>query len=407
MTMKNIKLFPLLIVFYEIATYLSNDMYLPALPQLMHDFAATHKLAQLTLTSWFLGTASMQLILGPVSDQYGRRPVVLMGGVLFVIASMICATTHSMLGLLVARFFQGSAVCSLIVAGYAAIHEILEQEEAIKTLALMGSITILAPALGPLVGGLMLKFTGWRSIFWALSIWASIALLALYKWMPESNPPLQRKPFSLKLLAKSYINILINKNFFYNTLAFCFLFTGIIAWIAMGPFLVIDTFHYTPLTFGLFQAIVFGGFMLGSNLIKTGLDRFGISKLIFLGLSIALVSAGFCLFSAIYLSHHFIAFILSFTLFNFGSALAISPINRTAIESCQEPMGSRMAIFSNMMSWFGVIGTSAAGFFYNGTSISLGWIIIVSAVAACLARWVVTFSEPGKLKGESSLRPIL
>jgi MFS family permease len=104
----------------------------------------------------------------------------------FVIATLVCASTSDIYILLIARFFQGSAVCSVIVAGYAAIHELYDQKEAMKALAIMGSITILAPAFGPLFGSVMLKLFDWRGIFGFLAVLAVIALTMLYKWMPET-----------------------------------------------------------------------------------------------------------------------------------------------------------------------------------------------------------------------------
>jgi len=95
MKKNNLIIFPLLLVLYEIATYLTNDAYLPALPNIVSDLATTNYLAQLTLTAWFLGSASLQLILGPISDYYGRRPVLLTGGIVFIISTIICTLTNN------------------------------------------------------------------------------------------------------------------------------------------------------------------------------------------------------------------------------------------------------------------------------------------------------------------------
>ena len=96
-------LFPLLLVLYEIATYLSNDMYLPALPDMMRDLGLSTKQAQWTLTTWFVGSAALPLVLGVVSDRYGRRPVLLIGGLIYILSTMVCAIATSSHGLLIAR----------------------------------------------------------------------------------------------------------------------------------------------------------------------------------------------------------------------------------------------------------------------------------------------------------------
>src|SRR5579883_399237 len=90
---KILALFPFLLVFYEITNYLANDMYLPALPSLATDLGITPHLAQQTLTTWFLGSASLQLFLGPLSDRLGRRPILLGGGAVFILSTIVCAMT--------------------------------------------------------------------------------------------------------------------------------------------------------------------------------------------------------------------------------------------------------------------------------------------------------------------------
>ena len=151
--------FPLLLALYEIATYLSNDAYLPALPHIARDLNTSHHLIQLTLTTWFMGSASMQLFLGPVCDRIGRRPVLLFGGIVFITSTVGCALTQDVYLLLILRFIQGSTITSMVVAGYATIHDLFNREQAIHTLAVMNSITVLAPSFGPLFGAIILHFT--------------------------------------------------------------------------------------------------------------------------------------------------------------------------------------------------------------------------------------------------------
>src|SRR3989338_8926979 len=99
---------PILLALYEIATYLSNDAYLPALPNITRDLFTTNHLVQLTLTTWFMGSAPMQLFLGPIADRIGRRPVLLLGGLVFIFVTIGCAITSNIYTLLALRFLQGS-----------------------------------------------------------------------------------------------------------------------------------------------------------------------------------------------------------------------------------------------------------------------------------------------------------
>lgn len=387
--MRILKFFPILLAFYEIVTYLSNDMYLPALPQMAHDLGTTNELAQLSLTTWFLGAASMQLILGPLSDRYGRKPVLLIGGIFFIVATLICAATPDITTMLIARFFQGCAVCSVTVAGYATIHELYDQHAAMKALALMASITVLAPAFGPLAGSIFLQFGGWRAMFYFLAIWAVIILLVLYKWMPESNLPENRHPIAMPVLARNYWAILTTRNFILNALTFCSTFTGMIAWIAMGPFLVIEKFHYSPVYFGLFQALVFGSFIIGSHFVKSGIERLGVHKLISTGISLAIFGTALSVVTAFVWPQILVYFIVTLMIFTFANALSFGPLQRLAVEASDAPMGARMAIFSTLMSGAGVLGSFLASTLYTGTSLTLGYIVLASAVIASILRWRV------------------
>lgn len=377
-------LFPLLLVFYEIATYLSNDMYLPALPQMMRDLGFDSRQAQLTLTTWFLGQASMPLVMGIISDRYGRRPVLLLGGVIYILATITCALSSNFYTLLIARFIEGSMVASMLVPGYACIHEMYEQHDAIKILALMGSISVLAPAFGPLLGGLVLTFTNWRGIFWIIAIWATIALLLLAKWMPETHPKEKRVPIHIGRLCKSYWAIITNLRFMSLMSVLGLIFAGWIAWITSGPLLVIESFHYSAIAFGLIQAGVFLAFIFGNRLVKYLLDWLGLNALIRSGLVITLCGGLLLFVFAIYFNKTLYPFLAGMLIYSFGSALCFAPLNRAIIESSDEPMGIRVALFAVFLTSFAVLGSALASLFFNGTIVSLAFIITLAIIIACL-----------------------
>ncbi|MBY0544418.1 MAG: multidrug effflux MFS transporter [Gammaproteobacteria bacterium] len=391
--MKVVKFFPLLIAFYELVTYLSNDMYLPALPQMAKDLSTTDMLAQLSLTTWFLGAVSMQLFLGPLSDRYGRRPILFGGSLIFILATVICASTSNIFVLLIARFFQGCAVCSVTVAGYAAIHELYDQKAAMKAFAVMASITVLAPAFGPLVGSVMLKFGDWRNTFWLLAGLAVISLALLYKWMPESLPIEKRHPINIRVIGRNYGSILTNAGFMLNALAFCATFAAMIAWIAMGPFLVINAFHDTPVIFGVFQALVFGSFIIGTRFVKRGLEVFDTKRWLSIALSVSVSGGLLTLIFAMIFPTQLIYFIVALMLFSFGNAFSFSVLQRLAIDSTTVPMGARMAIFSSMMSASGTVGSLLAGYFYSGATLPLAWIVFISGLVSALLVVCVRFKS--------------
>jgi len=385
--MRILAIFPFLFVFYEITTYLANDMYLPALPTIAHELSTSRHYAQMTLTTWFLGTAAFQLILGPLSDRVGRRPIIFAGGLVYIIASLICALTSNIVILLIARFFQGSVVSS-ITAGYSAIHELYDQKKAIHVLAIIGSIVVLAPSFGPLLGALVLQGLSWRWIFGILTIWGLIALILLWIWMPESNPKENRHPLQWKTIGKNYVNLILNSHFMLNVLLFCFTFLGLITWIAAGPFLIIQEFKFSTLMFGVFQILVFGTWIVGSQLVKYFMEKVGVQNLVNIGLIILFGGGIFGVILTACLPHFIWGIIIAFMIFAFGSSLTYSTSQRLAIEACTEPMGARLAVLSLLMYLFGVLGTLLVTLTYTGTLFWLAVLLLIVAILASCMRLI-------------------
>ncbi len=162
------RLFPLFLIVYEFCTNMSNDMYLPALALIASDLGTKINLVQLTITAWLAGNTAVQLIIGPLSDRYGRRPILFGGGFLFLLSTLGCALAPSLALLIFFRFLQGIGVCTMMVSGYASIHDLYNDKKAIHILVWMGTAAVLAPAIGPVLGGVLLLVTDWRVIFLSL-----------------------------------------------------------------------------------------------------------------------------------------------------------------------------------------------------------------------------------------------
>ncbi|MFI4938173.1 MAG: Bcr/CflA family efflux MFS transporter [Candidatus Berkiellales bacterium] len=374
-------LFPFALVLYEIAIYLSHDMYLPALPIIARDFHASETIAQDTLLAWFLGSASMQLLTGPLSDRFGRKTIVLTGGVFFVLSTFICAFTDHAMTMIIARFIQGSTVCSVVVAGYAAIHELFDTKAAIKIIAIMGSVTILAPTIGPLFGAVIIEMAHWRAVFYFLAIWAIINLLFLFFIMPETNRI--KIPLNLGSIIKDYIAITKNKSFMFYTVPYCLLFLSLICWLVESPFVIIETYQKGMIEFGLIQLIVFSGFSLGALATGVWVQKTNPLRLVAIGLIISFIASLILIISSFFISHLY-WFVVLMTVISFGSAMAFAPLNRCAVESCQQPMGRIMAIFAFYMNIFGVIATWLVTLFHDHAMDDLSILIALGIVIAFL-----------------------
>jgi DHA1 family multidrug/chloramphenicol efflux transport protein-like MFS transporter len=388
--MKNVKyaVFPLFLVLLEMAMYLSNDAYLPALPDIQHTFATTVMLTQLTITVMMLGNCSTQLFLGPLSDHVGRRPILLTGGFIFVLATLLCAIAPDINILLIARFIQGACLPALFIAGYATIHESFEQHEAIKKLTWMGSVTILAPAFGPMLGSILLYAMNWRGIFIVLFVFALCVWAALWHTMPETLTPEKRQPLHFMNALRQYGRILTNTTFLLRMLVLCGNFAALLTWVCAGPILVISTFGYSTIAFGEFAALIFGCFIIGMRFVNWKLSSIGPNKLIKYGLIFASIGSIWLVASALIMPSLLAPAIIGLMITGIGVGFVFPILNRFAVEASDEPMGARMAVFASLIGLFGVLGSLAATFVSGsliGLALSVFGFILFSAIVYAVA----------------------
>lgn len=379
--------FPLLLLCYEIIIYLANDMYLPALPSLIQDLDINTHLAQQSISVWFFGASAFHLIAGPLSDRLGRRPVLLFAGIVFIIATWICALTANVHILLLARFMQGAVVSTLSTAGFASIHETYDRKQAIQILALMSSIVMLAPAVGPLMGGIFLQWLSWRWIFIFLALGAIIIWLGLYFCMIESHYGLQKHMFRCSHVLIHYRQILQNKAFMLNLTIISFNILAKVAWIVGGPFLIISQFKLNTLYFGFIQVLVFGSQIFGAQLVKRVIHRIDINHLINQGLIISLLASLLAVILSVIFPNKLIGLIICLMIFCFGTALS-SPLQRLCIEACPEPMGARMAIYATLISLFCSLASLLFSFTYTNNLLWFASLLFILASLASLVRWL-------------------
>ena len=168
---------------------LSMDMYLPSLPDIAHVLGAPVVRTQLTISSYLIGFAVGQMIYGPLSDRYGRRPVLLAAVALYLASTLACAAAQSVDLLIAARLLQGISGSGAIVLARAIVRDVYSGVQAARELSLMGSISATAPIVAPMIGGVLQAGFGWRANFICMSVGGLIALLVAGRLLPETLRP--------------------------------------------------------------------------------------------------------------------------------------------------------------------------------------------------------------------------
>ncbi|MBI2241130.1 MAG: multidrug effflux MFS transporter [Magnetospirillum gryphiswaldense] len=243
---------------------LAIDMYLPALPAIQADFAATTTQAQITLAAFLAGFAFGPALYGPISDGWGRK-LPLYGGLgLFTLASVACLLAADIELFTIARFFQAIGACAGGVIGRAMVRDVYPPQDMQRAYASLMLVMGGAPIIAPLLGGLLIGWFGWRSIFAIQAVLGAGCLVLLHFWLKESHPPHLRHRAGLLGALVSYGRLLADRSFMAYALAGSFGMAGLFTYISGAPFVFIQ-YHNVPVDlFGwFFGANAFGFIVAG------------------------------------------------------------------------------------------------------------------------------------------------
>jgi DHA1 family bicyclomycin/chloramphenicol resistance-like MFS transporter len=269
---------------------LSTDMYVPSLPDIGRALHASTEQVQLTISSYLLGFATGQILYGPVSDRFGRKPVLMAALVLYGLGSIVCATTQSIEMLAALRFVQALGGAGAIVLARAVVRDLYSGVRAGRELSLMGSIQALAPILAPVIGGVLQTVFGWRASFMLLVIFAALVGTATARLLPETLQKPTPGPFSLATIGRLFASVLAHRGFLAHLGIVITTFVGLYAWVSGSSIVIQGIYGLSPLAFGATYAIGSSGYLLGTNIAVRVVMRHGLDRMI--GIGTAIMAAG-------------------------------------------------------------------------------------------------------------------
>jgi len=278
---------------------LALNIFMPSMPGMVDVFQTSPAMVQLTLSLFLVAISLSQLIVGPLSDHYGRRPILLLGLSLFVIGSATCRFAPSIEALIAARIVQGAGGCAGIVLARTVVRDLFSRE---KSASMIGYVTMgmaVAPMIGPAIGGYLDELRGWESSFDLMILFGIVVLIGAYWDLNETN----RHPsptFGLNQTLKSFATLSRYRAFWAFSLTSAFATCVFFSFLGGAPFIVTKLMHLTPSQYGLYFVLVAVGYITGNFLSGRYAERLGLFTMITAGnilsmLAVTVIGCGFAL----------------------------------------------------------------------------------------------------------------
>ncbi len=267
---------------------LAMNIFLPSLPAISEYFSADKSVVQLVVTVYLFTTAPLQLLLGPLSDYFGRRAVVLVGIAIFFIGSAICLLAPTIEWLLAGRVLQAFAVVGLVI-GRAAIRDMVDSDTAASMLGYVTMGMTLAPMLSPIIGGYLDEQFGWRATFWVIFGFGLVVLLFVWRDLGETH---FHRADSLTGQVRAWPALVRSRRFWGYSLACAFSSGAFFALLGGAPYVATQFYGLSPSAFGAYFGVVGVGYMLGNYFSGRFSQRAGINRMMMIGCLASAIGVG-------------------------------------------------------------------------------------------------------------------
>ena len=363
---------------------LALNLLVPSMPGLEKTFGVPYGTVQLTLTLYLIGMAVCQLIYGPASDRFGRRPLLLAGLSLFFIASVLAAIAPTIEALIAARLIQAIGGSAGIVLARAMVRDVFSREKSASVISYITMAFVVAPMIAPVLGGFLEQYAGWRTGFWLLAAIGASVLSAAWITLPETHTDRQGG----------------SQNFFRNAgklfalprfrgYAFTLAFTSCVFFAFLGgaPHIMIDILRRPPLEYGLWFATISASYMVGNFLSGHYTQKVGIDRMIMAGCIVTVLGGFLCLAAAISGLLSPPTLFIPMALAAFGNGLTIPNGTAGAISVDPRMTGAAAGWSGFTQMGFGAAASQLVGSLQTGWPFAVFWFMAIASILALFTHW--------------------
>ena len=327
------------------AGQIASTIFLPGLPSIAVELEIPRSVVQIMVPVYLAAFASTQLIIGPLSDKFGRKPIVLLGILLFTFASYLCANANDIQTLLLCRVAQATGACSTLVISRAIIRDTSEGLAAAKAMSYVAIAMAVGPIMAPFIGGFLTGWFSWRATFLFTTLIGFVVLILISINLKETLPKEMRNPPKLSTLYSNYLELLKNKKFTAYSLITAFASGAMQAYVVSSPIIFIVLMGVSPEVFGFYVMVMPSLFVLATFTSRKLMDYISVDQIIIIG-GIFSCSGGILqLFFGISEVQTPMPVLIAFAISNFGTGLVLGNCYASALNSVKpEIAGSASAL---------------------------------------------------------------
>ncbi len=346
---------------------MAMQIFLPALPAIQLSFQSSAALTQLTLSVSMVSIALATLVYGPLSDRYGRRPIMMWGLLLFLVGSLLCSFSPTIETLILGRAVQGVGGAAGMVLARAVARDLYGPERAASVIAQLTMVMVLAPMISPTIGGLVADTWNWRGIFLVVFIAGLVVTIAFFLLLRESHHPVDTGESSLGLL-RGFGMMFSSSRFALLALYPAFSTMVFFSFAAAAPYVVVVLMGRPATEYGLYFMLIAGGFMVGNFVSLRIPDRIGLYARMQLGAGMSLAGVLLC-GSILALGHLSPAgFVLPLLISQVGQGIAMPSAQAAVINLVPHRAGTASGMTGFLQMIFAAVASQAVGTYQNGTA---------------------------------------